>query len=621
MRILHLLSQTEITGAEIYAQALIQSQHSLGFDLHTISDKMHVAIPGHFLSLKISTGSFFTRLSNILKIRNYLIQNQIQIIHCHSRGAARHAYWAKLGLKIAQITTIHGRQHFSWSKRLFNIYGELQIAVCENVKRAQIEDFKISESEIQVLRNPFKLNSLGTKVESQSNPTQTKKSKIAFLGRSTGPKGQRIEEIGFTLFKEWLTEHPELQISIIAPFPERFTEDFLNLIKGLNQNFNSRIEVLGQIENLRSKIRDFDLTICSGRIAIESILEGVQTVASGEHQYFGPVNPGNWKSAAESNFGDMGFSENAEPTDFTKIRNDFKSLLTSSQDPIQVQKNQEQLKDIIWNEFNDATIQPLIIELYKAAIFKRNQPQWIPALMYHRIPDLDPKSQHRIFVQKHLFEKHLVWLKQKQFTTMSFQDLLPFWDLQKPYSEFPKRPCLLTFDDGYLDNLTNLQPLLEKYQMRATIFLLADHSITENTWDSATGEPPAALMNLEQKKKLNLKHFEIGSHGFHHLHLNMVDSKTAFEEMTNSRIQLQKDLGIEPISFAYPFGSTNSQLAHACQKAGYRFAVNTDQGGLHLADNPFSIFRVNIFPEDGPMELRKKTAWWYRKYFYLKRGK
>jgi hypothetical protein len=54
---------------------------------------------------------------------------------------------------------------------------------------------------------------------------------------------------------------------------------------------------------------------------------------------------------------------------------------------------------------------------------------------------------------------------------------------------------------------------------------------------------------------------------------------------------------------------------------GYDFAVNTDSGGLHHEENPYAIFRINIFPEDGPAQLRKKTSSWYRKYFYLKRGR
>ena len=169
--------------------------------------------------------------------------------------------------------------------------------------------------------------------------------------------------------------------------------------------------------------------------------------------------------------------------------------------------------------------------------------------------------------------------------------------------------------------MENLQPLLQKFRMKATVFLLADHQITENTWDADTGEAPHRLMTLDQKKLLDPRVFEIGSHGFHHIHLNQVSQDVARLEMQASRKQLQKDLACDPITFAYPFGSTSPELAKLCSEAGYRFAVNTDQGGLNLGDDPFSIFRVNIFPEDGPWQLQKKTACWYRKYFHWKRGR
>lgn len=202
---------------------------------------------------------------------------------------------------------------------------------------------------------------------------------------------------------------------------------------------------------------------------------------------------------------------------------------------------------------------------------------------------------------------------------MRFQDLQDYWTEKKPLHDFPRKPLLLTFDDGYIDNRTHAEPLLQQYGFQATIFLLANHGITENTWDASTGETPDRLMNLEEKKLLNPKVWEIGSHGFNHLHLPQIPQAQAFQEMKDSRLQLQEDFKTEILSFAYPFGSTNSEIAKLAEKAGYRFAVNTDQGGLHLADDPFSLFRVNIFPEDGVFELWKKTAPWYRKYFYRKR--
>lgn len=624
MRILHLLSQTELTGAEVYAQNLIAAQIAQGHKVFVISDKIHVSMQAPFLALSVSTSRFWLRMKNILFLREFLKKNEIQVIHCHSRGAARHAFWARGFLPPALVTTLHGRQHFSWSKRFLNIYGEILVAVCENIKLAHQRSFGPNAGLIRVIPNPLSL----TKKNSTTAPVPSKDRlaknplasglpcRLALLGRSSGPKGQRIESIGFTCFEAWLQALPNLTISIMAPQPERFSRNFQIHVASLNARYPDRLKILGQIANLRAQLSNYDLNICSGRIAIESLLEHTPVMACGEFGFHGLVNEKNWIQASASNFGDIGVDSMSAPIPLDEVK---KQILEFFSKPMPTPSENQNLADRAAQEFDEKHIQAQILEIYKAAIFKRNVRRWIPVLMYHKIPDQEIISRHRIFLVKSKFEKHLRFFRRKNFTTLTFEDLLEFWDLEKSYGLFPKKPLLLTFDDGYQDNLTNAQPLLKKYQMKATIFLLADHQILENSWDSDTGEEPQKLMTLDEKMKLDPEVFAIGSHGTHHIHLDQISPDLAQLEMQTAKMQLQKDLGSDPVVFAYPFGSTNSQLANLCFKAGYRFAVNTDQGGLELPDQPHSIFRVNIFPEDGPWQLWKKTAPWYRKYFFQKR--
>jgi peptidoglycan/xylan/chitin deacetylase (PgdA/CDA1 family) len=128
-------------------------------------------------------------------------------------------------------------------------------------------------------------------------------------------------------------------------------------------------------------------------------------------------------------------------------------------------------------------------------------------------------------------------------------------------------------------------------------------------------------MGLEEKQQLDPKVWEIGSHGFHHHRLTEANDSEIRRELQESKASLKRDLQQPIYAFAYPFGSTNPEIAQSAREAGYKFAVNTDQGGLHLADQPHAIFRVNIFPEDGLFELWKKTSSWYRRYFFRKRGR
>ncbi|MEZ0392679.1 MAG: polysaccharide deacetylase family protein [Pseudobdellovibrionaceae bacterium] len=609
MRILHLLSQTELTGAEVYAQNLITTQVEDRHSVFVISDRIHVPLPVEWKSLPISTARFFQRLQNILELRKFLKDSRIEVIHCHSRGAVRHAFWARFGLQVAMVTSLHGRQHFSWSKRFLNIYGDLQIAVCENVKKAMEIDFHMPGSAIRVLRNPIPA------CEKPTKPTKPFPH-IGLLGRSSGPKGEGFEQVGLHCFEAWLKLAPQLRISVIAPRPERFSQAFQDKVKSLNFQFPGQIQFLGEVPKLREKLNELDLTLCSGRIAVESLLAEVPVLAMGESTSHGLVRQQNLPEVLSSNFGDIGSGSIQGQLKIQQIRDAVLDFLSGQKVPGDELTKIRQCLEV---EFNPSHIHQEVIEIYRAARMKRWHPQWIPILMYHKVPLQPLQSQHRIFVTQAVFKKQLQYLRRKGFHSLTFKELFQFWMGETPLELFPKKPLLLTFDDGYKDNLEIAEPLLKLFRFRATIFLLGNHQILENTWDANTGEKPAPLMSLEEKQRLSPAVWEIGSHGFDHLHLPEVSEEKAFEEIQKSKTVLEKDLSTQIYCFAYPFGSTNQKIAELAKKASYPFAVNTDQGGLHLADQPHSLFRVNIFPEDGIFQLWKKTSTWYRRYFYHKR--
>ncbi len=653
MRILHLLSQTELTGAEVYAQTLIESQVRDGHQVFAISDRMHVPLPISWQSLPLSTSRFAQQLKNIKALRQYLKANQIEVIHCHSRGAVRHAQWARARLPIAQVTTLHGRQHFSWSKRLMNIYGEILIAICENVKAAMVSDFRIPESPIRIIRNPIAPHSSCTAIQSTIAPDLNSASisqsanvlipksvsaaqptlysltpstapnggrapRIALIGRSSGPKGKRFEQIALGCFEKWLGERPDLQITIIAPSPERFSSEFHRFIQQCAEKHPGAVQVQGHISNLRARLSEFDLVLGSGRVAMECLMNQTALLAIGEFNSHGILRPARLCEALMSNFGDIGAKETELPLRLDEISKEVSEFLQGQRPTASELEILRQRSEM---EFSARLIHDEILESYRAAIFKRHVPRWIPVLMYHKIPDQTITSRHRIFVTKEKFQQHLRFFQRRHFHSLTFQDLMQFWTGKRDYREFPKKPLILTFDDGYKDNLINAQNLLKESGYRAVIFLLANHSIIENTWDADTGEAPSELMALTEKLKLDPQVWEIGSHGFNHLHLTQAKDPEIRLELQESKLSLRRDLQQPVYSFAYPFGSTNAHIAALAREAGYKFAVNTDQGGLHLADDPHSIFRVNIFPEDGTFELWKKTSSWYRRYFFRKRGR
>jgi peptidoglycan/xylan/chitin deacetylase (PgdA/CDA1 family) len=100
-------------------------------------------------------------------------------------------------------------------------------------------------------------------------------------------------------------------------------------------------------------------------------------------------------------------------------------------------------------------------------------------LMYHRIaePDLDPWG---LRVSPEHFAEHLEVIN-KYFQPLSMKDLLS----QLQCSKVPNRSIVVTFDDGYVDNLQHAKPLLERYDVPATIFLVTEAILDERNfwWD------------------------------------------------------------------------------------------------------------------------------------------
>lgn len=258
---------------------------------------------------------------------------------------------------------------------------------------------------------------------------------------------------------------------------------------------------------------------------------------------------------------------------------------------------------------------------YFSAIAKRKHPAHIPVLMYHKVVKAPLPSKHRIFVTTETFEQHLTFLRNRGAVPINFLQYEAFRSGKRPWSEFPENPVFLTFDDAYLNNLENAVPLLKRFGFTATIFALGSDSARTNFWDSAEGEPQEPLMTAAQLLEAQNSGIEIGAHSLTHRHLTRLNDSEAMEEILHSKQNLEATLGRPVISFATP----TEAGTRACATWWRLLAT-----GLRSAPTParstwktihFTIFRVSVFPEDGPSQLRKKISSWYRRYYKLKRGK
>jgi peptidoglycan/xylan/chitin deacetylase (PgdA/CDA1 family) len=96
-------------------------------------------------------------------------------------------------------------------------------------------------------------------------------------------------------------------------------------------------------------------------------------------------------------------------------------------------------------------------------------------LSYHRVlPEEELRKgyvQPGMYVLPDAFESHIQFLK-KYYRILAFEELLDLWSRKTWHPN--ERYCLITFDDGWLDNYTYAFPILKKYGVPATIFLSTD---------------------------------------------------------------------------------------------------------------------------------------------------
>ncbi len=598
MNILHLLSQNHLTGAEVYAVTLSNEHRKNGHQIYQISNGFFYPSENIKLQLEVETKSKIKFIKNILWLRNFIRKQSIQVVHTHSRASAKLGYWATLGSNTALVSTVHGIQHSSFSKKLHNQYGEFIITVCENIKKHLIKDFSYDPKRIRTILNP-----IDTATFSYRNSLSSNDLNVAIVGRTTGPKGERTRQVIELLFSDEL-KSKNLRVTLVG--------GNLACLK-ISDSIKAQIKEI-QPDHLTSDLySQFNLVIGSGRVCMESLITGINTIAFGEARYIGLVTEQNYCAALESNFGD--------------IHPDSKIPKINSQDFILAIKDisqttgNENLSKIALQSFSIAHISKKVLRIYESAFFLKHYPKWIPTLMYHKIPDQEIKSQHKIYVTRDNFEKHLKFYKKLGFETLTFLDLKKYSTGEISFKKFPKKPLILTFDDGYTDNLLNASPLLKKYGFKAQIFLLANQNIDQNSWDANSTEPAHEIVSGANRQKWKNSAFEIGSHGFSHKKITELTHAESLKELVDSKTSLETEFNLPINVYAFTYGITTENSAELAQAANYDYAVNTDTGGLIAEEEPYAIFRVNIFPDESYWSLFKKTSSWYRKYYFRKRKK
>jgi peptidoglycan/xylan/chitin deacetylase (PgdA/CDA1 family)/glycosyltransferase involved in cell wall biosynthesis len=632
MRILHVLSANFYAGSVAYAVALAEAHHREGHQVWLASDMAALPTVAAQVQLPISQRKYGQRLRNIRALRALVRRHSIDVVHAHSRAASWVSYFALRGLGVPLVSTVHGRQHLHTSTSLFDIYGQKVIAICENLAQHLREEVQMAPPKIVVVPNgiafgkgePQQVKSGSDEVATASEPVldslllPADSLRLAFIGRFNGPKGERAAALLQHVFPPLLQEFGQLRVTLIGGELEQLPAAGKAALQQLQSQYGERMEVIGFTDDVAGWLRRTDLIIGAGRVAMEALGEARAVLALGEALYAGPVSLASYPAAAASNFGDISARQQpAASFDPAPVLADARAFLAR---PHRVAPA---LAQRVRTDYDLARVATRVLGVYESARMTLAVPDFMPVLMYHKIPDAPIATKHQIFVTKENFARHLAYFKSRGLTPITFQDYQDFASGRRRLAEFPRRPIVLTFDDGYLDNYTNLLPLMQQYGYRGVLYLLGDFAVRHNQWDLAADptEPRADLMSEAQKQAFVAAGWEIGAHTLTHPRLASLPAAEAAHELTQSKAELERRLGITVLSFAYPYGDLNAETKRLAAEAGFTYAVATDSGGMHLEDDRMQIFRINMFPHESASSLFKKTSSWYRRYYRWKRKK
>ncbi len=100
-------------------------------------------------------------------------------------------------------------------------------------------------------------------------------------------------------------------------------------------------------------------------------------------------------------------------------------------------------------------------------------PVKVPVVMLHSVSGFraDRPRTFPVWCPPEMFEGYLAYLRRRGYTTITLRQL---YDHVAGGAPLPRKPIVLTFDDGYLDNWVYAVPLLEKYGFSATVFVPTD---------------------------------------------------------------------------------------------------------------------------------------------------
>lgn len=205
----------------------------------------------------------------------------------------------------------------------------------------------------------------------------------------------------------------------------------------------------------------------------------------------------------------------------------------------------------------------------------------LPIIMYHyveHVQDQNDLVKKRLNINPNVFEAEVQELVNDGYTFYFVKDIP---SILKGETTISDKSVVLTFDDGYEDFYSVVFPILKKYNVKGTVFVI-NHFLNRH-----------GFLSTEELYELSHSDLvEIGAHTLDHAYLKQASPEYQIRQITESKAQLEEIIGKPVETFAYPYGDFSANTLDFVKEASYSAAVSVISGRTQSLQNMYYLYRI-----------------------------
>jgi peptidoglycan/xylan/chitin deacetylase (PgdA/CDA1 family) len=213
----------------------------------------------------------------------------------------------------------------------------------------------------------------------------------------------------------------------------------------------------------------------------------------------------------------------------------------------------------------------------------------VPVLMYHVLAPPPASAVYPgLYVPRREFAAEVSWLAAHGYRAVTLRRV---WRAWHGLATLPRRPIVLSFDDGYRTDFTVAMPVLRRRHWPGVLNL--EVANLKPVWGARPGEVRALIR----------AGWEIDAHTLTHPDLTTLDSAALWRQVRGSRVAIRRAFHVPVLFFCYPSGRYDAAAKEAVRRAGFLGATTTAFGLASPRRDPYALPRIRVNGGEGPSGL------------------